>query len=54
VTDPTDRAGEVARLRALLASTRLECDELAARLAELTDDPPVMVTGQTHLPGLAP
>jgi hypothetical protein len=52
VTDPIDRPGEIARLRALLGTTRLERDELARRLAAALDGPPAMVAGQLSLPGM--
>ena len=46
----TPAADEMARLRALLAATRLERDDLARRLAAAVDEPPVMTAGQVPLP----
>jgi hypothetical protein len=56
MTDPTDAAAEAARLRALLAATRLERDELARQLRAVLGEAPVMVVGQAELPlpGLRP
>jgi hypothetical protein len=45
-----DDATEAARLRALLAATRLERDDLARRLAAVLTEPPAMVVGQIELP----
>jgi hypothetical protein len=47
---PNEATTEIARLRVLLATARLERDDLARRLAAVLDEPPATVAGQQALP----
>jgi hypothetical protein len=50
MTDPINRPDELVRLQALLATARLERDDLARQLEDILDGPPAPVAGQQHLP----
>ncbi|SFU08008.1 hypothetical protein SAMN05660657_05468 [Geodermatophilus amargosae] len=49
-TAPRRATEEVSRLRAQLAVTQLERDDLARRLAAALEEPPVITAGQDPLP----